>query len=252
MKKIGLQMYSLKNMTNTDMIGALKAVAKTKVKGIQFAGYMGHSAAQLKSVLADLGLTPMGSHIGIDAVSDNLNQVIDYSAELGERYIVVPGLHKHMHDSRDAWLRTAELLNGIGERVVQAGLTFGYHNHSFEFEEFDGQFGLYILLENTDPRYLRLELDTCWADVTGKMRSVDIMRKYAAHLELLHIKEMTAIGDPTALPIGKGAMDFPPIVELGKELGVQWYTIEHEAQDAPNDRVLADITEGAEYLYSLL
>lgn len=251
MKKIGLQMYSLRDYTDKDLIGTLKDVAGIGVKGIEFAGYFGHSAAELKGVLADLGLQPAGSHIGWDQLEtdDKLARVIEYSAALGDPYVICPGLPKEMWESRDAWLATAEKFNHVGEKVAAAGMKFAYHNHSFEFETYDGQFGLDILFDHVDPRWVRMELDTCWCDVTGKLKSVDYMRKRAAYLELLHIKEITAIGDPTGKVIGQGAMDFKAICALGKELGVTWYTIEHEERDGNE---LKDIAAGVKYLETIL
>jgi sugar phosphate isomerase/epimerase len=252
MKKIGLQMYSLRQYTEKDLIGTLRDVAGIGVKGIEFAGYCGHTAKELKKALADFGLVPAGSHVGwgmLDEETGDLNEVIGFSAELGEPYIICPGLPREMACSRSAWLKTAEQFNKIGEKVARAGMKFGYHNHSFEFEEFGGEFGLSILFDNVDPKYVRMELDTCWCDVTGRAKSVDIMRKYARHLELLHIKEITAIGNPAPKAIGEGAMDFKAICALGKELGVSWYTIEHEG-DEPD--ALQIIARGVRYLEGLL
>lgn len=252
MKNIGLQMYSLRQYTQDNLIGTLKDVAGIGVKGVEFAGYFGHSAKELKAVLADLGLQPAGSHIGwglIDEKTGDLSKVIDFSAELGDPYIICPSLPHEMTQSRSAWLNTAEKFNKIGEKTAKSGIKFAFHNHSVEFDEFDGEYGLSILYNNTDPRFVRMQLDTCWCDVTGRVKSVDFMKKHAAHLELVHIKEITAIGDPTAKMIGKGAMDFKAICALGKELGVAWYTIEHEGSE-PNS--LEIIAGGVKYLEALL
>jgi sugar phosphate isomerase/epimerase len=252
MKKIGLQMYSIRGQAQKDLIGALKDVAAIGVKGVEFAGNFGHSARELKNVVADLGMQPAGSHIGwqnLNEETGDIGKVIEYSAELGEPYIICPALAPDMRNSRSAWLATAEKFNRAGEKIAQAGMKFCYHNHSFEFEEFEGEYGLDILFGNVDPKYVRMELDTCWADVTGKVKSVDYMKKYASHLELLHIKEITAIGDPTACMIGRGAMDFKAICALGHELGVAWYTIEHEDE---GDDALQIIAGGVKYLESIL
>ena len=250
MKKIGLQMFSLRSKAQKDLIGALEDAARVGVKGIEFAGYFGRGAKELKGALSDLGLAPAGSHVGWDRLESKLNEAIDFSAELGEPYIICPALPAGMAGSRSQWLATAEKFMSVGEKVAAAGMKFAYHNHSFEFEEFDGEFGLDILLGSADPRFVRLELDTCWCDVTGKARSVDVMKKHAAHLELLHIKEMTAVGDPTAKPIGSGAMDFRAICALGRELGVAWYTIEHESDEEAG--ALGDIARGVKYLEGIL
>lgn len=252
MKRIALQMYSLRQYTKKDLLGALRDTAGIGVKGIEFAGYFGHSAKELKKALSDLGLAPAGSHVlwdMLDEETGDINEVIDFSAELGEPYIICPALPGDMADSRSAWLKTAEKFNRAGEKVARAGMKFAYHNHSFEFEEFDGESGLSILFDNVDPKYVRMQLDTGWCDVTGRARSLDIMRKHARHLELLHIKEIAAIGDPSPRVIGEGAMDFKSICALGKELGVQWYTIEHEG-DEPD--ALGIIARGVKYLEGLL
>lgn len=249
MKKIALQMYSLRQYTEKDLIGTLEKVAAIGIKGVEFAGYSGYSAKELKKVLSDLGLLPAGSHIGWDRFDKQLDEAIGYSAELGELYMICPWLRPEMINSREAWLATAEKFNRIGEKVAGSGMKFAFHNHSGEFAEFDGEFGLSILYNNTDPRYVRMELDTCWCDVTGKAKSVDFMRKHARHLELLHIKEITAIGDSTAKMIGTGAIDFKSICSLGKELGVAWYTIEHEGQE---DNALQIIAGGVKYLEGIL
>lgn len=252
MKKIGLQMYSIREQAEKDLIGALKDAAKVGVKGVEFAGYFGHSAKELKKALAGLGLQPAGSHVGwhmMDGENGDLGRVIDYSAELGEPYIICPGLPHEMISSRDAWLATAEKFNSIGEKVAGAGMKFGFHNHWAEFEEFEGEFGLDILFNNTDPRYVRMELDTCWCEFTGKAKAVDMMRRHADHLELLHIKELKAVGDAGALTIGTGAIDFKAVCALGKELGVAWYTIEHEGEMSG---ALQAIAGGVKYLEGIL
>ena len=249
MKKIGLQMYSMRKFTEKDLIAALKDVASIGVKGIEFAGYFGHSAKELKAKLAEFGLQPAGSHIGWDNFKDNLDATIAYSAELGEPYMICPSIPAEMCNSASAWLKTAELFSAVGEKVAAAGMKFCYHNHSFEFEEFEGKYGLDILFDNVDPRYVRMELDTCWCDVTGKLKAAEYMRKRAAHLELLHIKEITAIGNPAAKIIGQGAMDFKTICAVGKELGVAWYTIEHEGEEGDTLDIIA---QGVKHLEGIL
>jgi sugar phosphate isomerase/epimerase len=115
-----------------------------------------------------------------------------------------------------------DLFGALGDAAGTGvtGVEFAYRNHSFEFEPFGGESGFDILFSHVDPRHVRIELDTCWCDVSGRAKSVDIMRTYAAHPEILHIKEITAIGDPTPKVLGQGAMDFTAICALGRELSV--------------------------------
>lgn len=249
MAKTALQLYSLRHMTPTDMVGTIQTVARMGFEGIEFAGYFGMDAKELKKVMDDAGLAPMGSHTGIDALENNLEETIDYCLTLGQEYIVCPGIPTHYCNSRDAWLRTAEMFNRIGEKVVAAGMTFGYHNHSYEFEMFDGQFGLDILFSNTSPEYVKMELDTCWAENAG-VKSVDFMAKYPKHFKLLHIKDLAGIGKGHEhVIIGEGIVDFPAICSLGKKMGCPWFIIEHEHTQGD---VVADIQKGLDYLKTLL
>ncbi len=249
---IGLQLYSLKHAVQRDLIGALRQARQAGVDGVEFAGTQGRTARELRAVLGDLGLKAIGSHVDWPTLGegrDRLARAIEYGVELGQQYIVCPSLPWSMTDSRDAWLRTAEVFERIGRQVADAGMKFAFHNHSIELETHDGEPGLGILYRHADPRWVRMELDTGWCDVTGLVRSVDFLREHAAHAELLHIKEITAVGDPTARVLGQGAMDWPVICALGQSMGVPWYIVEHEGDE---DDPLQAITEGVSYLRGLL
>ncbi|MDD3244051.1 MAG: hypothetical protein PHD32_10055, partial [Eubacteriales bacterium] len=64
----------------------------------------------------------------------------------------------------------------------------------------------------------------------GKVKALDFMRKYADRCELVHVKDMAAVGDDTPVAVGEGVLDISAIVKLGKELGAQWFTVEYEAE----------------------
>ncbi|MDD4797554.1 MAG: sugar phosphate isomerase/epimerase [Eubacteriales bacterium] len=228
--KKGVQMFSVRHMTKTDLPGAIARMAKMGYDGIEFAGYFGHSAAQLRAVLDDCGVAAAGSHIGLDMLEHRLNEVIDFSAELGEKYVICPFIPQEYRDTKDAWLRTAALFERIGEQTARAGIALGYHNHDYSFFEFDGQFGIDLLYGNTSPEYVKMQLDVGNAEVTGKATALGLMRKYADRCALLHMKDIAAVGDHTDTPVGDGIMDIPAIVKLGKELGVDWYTVEYEGE----------------------
>lgn len=248
MEKIGLQLYSIKELTEKDFLGTLKQVAGIGYTGVEFAGYFGTPAKELKKALADFGLDPAGSHLGIHQLMDQLESCIEYSKELGDPFIVCPGLPKDMFSSADACLRTAQIFNRIGEKCREAGLQFYYHNHDFEFLKHNGQYILDIFVDNTEPDNLHVELDTYWVEYAG-LRSVDFMKKYGQRCSILHIKDMKSWTDKRNTEIGKGVMDFVEITALGKELGAKWYTIEQEEFEGDQ---LAAVAEGYRYLKGIL
>jgi sugar phosphate isomerase/epimerase len=248
MKNIGLQLYSIKELTGEDFIGTLEKVAKIGYTGVEFAGYFNTSAKDLKNALDTFGLKAAGSHIGINAIVDNLDEVIEYSLQINDPYIICPGLPVNMRDSADAYKRLAELFNKAGEKCKKHGIQFGYHNHDFEFEKFNGEYGLDLLTADTDPDLVHIELDTFWVEYCG-LKSVDFINKYKERCSLLHIKDMKSWEEKINTEIGKGVMDFKSITELGKNYNVKWYTVEQEEFDIPQ---LQSIEESFKYLNSIL
>ncbi len=249
MSKIGLQLYSIKELTQEDFLGTLEKVAKIGYDGVEFAGFFNTPAGELAKVLKDLNLEPAGSHTGLNMLQgDNLKSTIEYNLAINNRYIVCPGLPKSAWESAEAWKRTAELFNEIGRQCKDNGIQFGYHNHDFEFQKFDGEYGLDILVANTDPDLVHIELDTFWVEYTG-LRSVDFMKKYGKRCSLLHLKDMKSWDEKVNTEIGKGVMDFKEIVALAKELGTVWYTVEQEEFEIPQ---LQSIEESLKYVRSIL
>lgn len=248
MENIGLQLYSIKELTQKDFLGTLEKVAQIGYNGVEFAGYFDTSARELKKVLNGFGIQPAGSHIGIDKLQNDLKQVIEYSLEINDPYIICPGLPPHMRDSAEAYKRTAEAFNTIGLACKENGIRFAYHNHDFEFQTFDGEFGLDLLLKNTQPDLVFMELDTYWVEYSG-LKSVDFINRYRERCPVLHIKDMNNAEEKRNTEIGKGIMDFQEITAAGKKMGVQWYTVEQEEFTMPQ---LQSIGESLQYLRSIL
>lgn len=248
MEKIGLQLYSIKELTQQDLLGTLKQVAKIGYDGVEFAGYFNTPAKELKKAMDDLGLMQAGSHLGIDLLMNQLEATLAYSKELGDPYVVCPYLPTEMRNSADACKRTADAFNKIGAKCKEYGMQFYYHNHDFEFEKYDGEHALDIFVNNTDPDHLHIELDTFWVEYVG-LRSVDFIKKYGKRCSILHIKDMKSLEDKRNTEIGKGIMDFKEITTLGKSLDVKWFTIEQEEFEGDQ---LEAVEEGFHYLRSIL
>ncbi len=247
MEKIGLQLYSVKELCEKDFLGTIAEVAKIGYDGVEFAGYFGASAAKLKKALDDCGMKACGSHISIDALDKDLDGQIAYSLEIGSPYVICPYLGGNWVGSADAWKRTAEYFNVIGRKCVENGLLFGYHNHDFEFVKYDGRMAYDIMLDNADPNNLFIELDTFWVDYAG-MDLAGFMENYGKRIKLLHIKDRTSLEDKRNTEIGKGIIDVPAIVTAGKKLGSHWYIVEQEyfAMDQ-----LASVAQSLRYLRSI-
>jgi len=248
LKRIALQLYSIRELMQEDFSGSIKKVSGAGFTGVEFAGYYALESGEVKKILNDNGLLVAGSHDPIELLKNDLGRAIDFALDIGNKYIICPYYPEFVHGDADSFRRAAGLFNEIGEKCHKAGIRFGYHNHGFEFRTLDGVYGLEILLANTEPRYVCFELDTYWVQY-AQANPVEVIDKYKERCPLLHIKEMKSREDMVNTIIGKGVMDFKAIVASGKKYNVDWYVIEQEYFE--ND-LIESVEAGYKYLESIL
>ncbi len=248
MSKVGLQLYSIRELAQKDFFGTLEQVGKIGYDGVEFAGFYNANAKELKKVLDKSGLEACGSHTDIKLLTEQLEDVIKYNIEINNSYIICPGVPENMRNSADAWKKTAELFNKIGLKCKENGIQFGYHNHWIEFQKFDGEYGYDILAQHTQPDLVCLEIDTYWVEYAG-LKAVNFINKYSNRIPLLHIKDMLSVDDKKCTEIGKGIIDFKEIIGLGKKYGTKWYIVEQENFDIP---YMQSIEESLKYLKSII
>lgn len=228
MGKLGLQLYSIKDAAQQDLLGVLEKVANMGYEGAQFAGFFDHAAKDVKVKMDEVGIKAAGAHIQIEEVQDDLDQLLSYHDTIDNRLLICPYLPENMRTTEDDYKRTAELFNNVGEKVAKAGFSFGYHNHAFEFDLFNGKSGFELLYENTDPQLVKMELDCFWAAHAGNS-PVDIIEKYADRCMSLHIKDLKLInGKPVSTEIGTGTLDIHQLIKAGREHKVDWFVVEQE------------------------
>lgn len=223
-ERIGLQLYTLRNEMSRDFAGTLARVAELGFKEMEFAGYMGNTASQVRSMLDANGLTSPAAHIQLQAVRDNLDGEIESAVTLGQKYIVVPIVPANERTIAD-YHQHAEALNRAGEACRQAGVKMGYHNHSFEFEIVEGQRPYDILVEATDPELVAMELDLFWI-VNAGVDPVEYINKYPGRFPMLHVKDMDANRRMT--DVGRGTINFAELFSRVDTGGFEHYFIEHD------------------------
>jgi sugar phosphate isomerase/epimerase len=230
---VALQMYTLRDVAANDFAGTFKKVADLGYAGVELAGTGGLSAAELKKLLDGLGLQIAGNHVGLQLLESDLNAALDYNAEIGNKNVVCPYLPEERRKSADDYKTLAALLNKVGATCKERGMQLCYHNHAFEFDKFEGQAGLDILFENTDPDLVKAELDTYWVKYGGEDPAAYI-RKYSGRVPLVHLKDMTNDEKRTFAEVGEGTMDFNAIFEASEEAGVEWYIVEQDSCQRPS------------------
>ncbi len=227
-ENVGLQLYTLRKEMSQDFAGTLARVAGLGFKEMEFAGYMGNSADQVRSLLDANGLTSPASHIQLQAIRDNLEGEIEFAQTLGQKYIVVPVVAASERTIPD-YHRHAEALNRAGETCKAAGLKMGYHNHDFEFAIVDGQRPYDILMDETDPELVTMELDLFWITKAG-VDPLEYINKYPGRFSMLHVKDMDANGGMA--DVGRGTIKFAELFSHVDTGGFEHYFIEH---DNPGD-----------------
>lgn len=243
MAKIGLQLYSIKEISEKDFFGAIRLAVKYGYNGVEFAGFFNASSEDLKKLLYSEGIEPCGSHTSIDLLKNDFDRTVEYNLEIGNRYIVIPGIPEDMYGSGEAWLRTADTMNNLNARLKMNGLKLGYHNHAYEFEKFNGEYGYDILAQNTSDDIL-LEIDTFWIAYAGLDVNAYI-KKYRNRLELLHLKDIN--DDKISTEIGNGNMDFAEIIESADN--TEWIIVEQEHFSIPQE---VSIKTSCDYLKGLI
>ncbi|MCC6483705.1 MAG: sugar phosphate isomerase/epimerase [Armatimonadetes bacterium] len=224
---IAVQLYSVRDDCAKDFPGTLKAVADMGYAGVEFAGYYGYSAEELRTMLSELGLKCAGTHTGLDTITaQEIGTTIEFNKALGNRFLIVPGLPAERTSSRDAWLETARMFSQSAELAVAEGMRVGYHNHHIEFQALDGEWPWDTFFSNT-PKEVVMQLDTGNA-LVGGADPAPILKRYPGRALTVHLKEHSATNDKAL--VGEGDVNWPLIFDLCENIGsTEWYIVEQES-----------------------
>lgn len=230
--QVGIQLYSLRDRSQKDFLGTIREVADIGYKNVEFAGYYGHSAAEVRKVLNDTGVNAPSAHIGLTvndpAIWDNLKKQIEFAQELGLKKFVVPAYPLPETPMLDDVAKFADTIAQAATIVTEAGLAFGYHNHAFEFKLVDGKFVIDHLFDRVPANLLFAEFDLGWVKVGGQDPAAYV-RKYAGRVPLVHAKDFKADGSDAE--IGKGAVDWDSALAACVEVGVEYVIVEQEGYE---------------------
>ena len=249
--KIGLQVYSIRDDAAADFAAAMKKVKAMGYDGVELAGAYGLSAAEIKKVLAEVGLEAISAHIPLEEMEKDPDGVFAFYEEIGCRFAAVPWMSAERRPGTDRFEETVASIRNIGAKAKEHGIQLLYHNHDFEFVKVDGEYALDMLYRVIEPEYLATEIDTCWVNVAGEDPAAYV-RKYAGRAPIVHLKDFfmeenadkegmyELIGvakKANARPsfefrcVGHGKQSFPGIIEAAEEAGAGWLIVE---QDRPS------------------
>ncbi|MDR1526153.1 MAG: sugar phosphate isomerase/epimerase [Dysgonamonadaceae bacterium] len=216
-KNIGLQMYSLRGPIGDATIGidsVITAVGQMGYKYVENFGYnendgltYGLSPEELKAKLNTVGVDILSTHVRKDLPSEKTEAndaalwawwdkcIADHKV-MGAKYIVMPSMPTP--ETLEGLQAYCDYYNAVGEKCLEAGLKFGYHNHNYEFEKkyetADGNISMYdYLVQHTDPAKVFFQLDVYWA-IVGRRAPVELFEQYPGRFEVLHIKDSKELG----------------------------------------------------------
>lgn len=223
----GLILYTVRDDMKKDPLGTLEKVAAAGYEVVEAAGYSngklyGMKPAKFKRAVESLGMKLISSHTSI--TDKNVDQVIADASDAGLKYVIHPWMKS---GELDVFKKMADNLNRYGEKFKEAGIRFGYHNHSFEFEEKEGVLPYDLLLKSTDPDLVMFEMDLFWI-TKGGHNPWEYFAKYPGRFEIWHIKDMKGTGEKEMTEVGNGIIDFGKIFHLKDQAGMKYYFVEED------------------------
>ncbi len=184
MTEYGLQMYSVRDLAQKDLRGALKKVAELGYKHVEFAGFFGNSAEDVRAWLAEYDLTVSATHTGCAAITpDEIKKTIAYHQALGCTELIVPGAR---YSTPEELEYTIALLNYAEKKLAAAGITLGYHNHSKEF--YATPYGKVVMEEILARTNVHVEIDTFWLFNAG-LDPIPYLEAHKDRIHVIHLKD---------------------------------------------------------------
>jgi sugar phosphate isomerase/epimerase len=259
-KVVGLQLYSLRDQLPKDVKGGIAKVAAAGYKEVEPFGYSkehgfwGLDAKEFSTLLKDNGLKAPSAHFGMDEYfvqgkTDTLESYIEAANILGMSYVIVPSINGEVLKSADQFKEVASKMNKAAEICGKSGLKLGYHNHNFEWKPVDGTTFYDVLLKETDPKLVHMEMDIYWVVRAGQ-DPVELFKKNPGRFALCHLKDMDKTDHNLNTEIGRGAIDFKTILSYAKLAGLKHFIVEQE--NYTNIDPYVSITESAAYAKNIL
>jgi sugar phosphate isomerase/epimerase len=230
--RIGVQLYTVRDAVQRDLEGTLARVAAIGYQEVEFAGYAGRTAAQVRDAVRRAGLNAPSAHVPLATLGQGWSRVLDDAHTVGHRYLVMPWLDEKDRLNLDAYRRIADRLNRAGEAASRAGLRFAYHNHDFEFTPMENRLPYDVLLEATDPAHVLLELDLYWI-TKGGQDPLAYFARWPGRFPLVHVKDSAGPPEHRMADVGAGTIEWARIFAHRKQAGIEHFFVERDDPPDP-------------------
>jgi sugar phosphate isomerase/epimerase len=229
----GFQTFPIRDRLEKDFTGTLKTMAgfgyklvemcmPEDYKDIGFGTLVNTKPADLKSMITDSGLSCPSCHFGWGGLKDGLDARIAFAQGLGLTQMICSTFWLPATSTPDDYKKNAEQLNKIAEKIKAAGMVTGFHNHSMEFKELDGQLIYDALMGAFDPALVKMQFQT--EVITLGYKASTYFNKYPGRFISAHLSDWSA--DKKYVPIGQGMIDWTDFFQAAKTGGVKNFFVE--------------------------
>lgn len=155
------------------------------------------------------------------------DKAVEDAKTVGIKYMVCAFLSPEERGDLNHYKYIAEQLNKAGERCKKSGIQLCYHNHDFEFAAQDGKLPYDILLNDTDPNLVKMEMDIYWVEKAGK-DPVTLINQHPGRFPLWHVKDMDNTSDKAFTEVGNGTINFKGIFAQANKAGLKYFFVEQD------------------------
>lgn len=287
LKSIGIQLFSIPKLLEKDLRGAINMLSRMGYKevelygpfpfssdsaksrwksvtpklGFEGSGFFNQNIVEFNTILKEFDLKATSAHIDLETLQTRMPQLGEAARILGLECVGIPSIPGDKRTSLDDYKKMADEFNKIGEQAKKEGLKFIYHNHGYGLKEIEGKTPLNVIIENTDPNLVYLEMDIYWT-TAGGANPLHYLESYPNRYFAMHLKDMKKLvhfsGDggtsdqwielfPYMTAVGSGVLDIKSIVQTGKKMGVKHFYVEQDMVDHPENVLMRSI----EYLKAI-
>ena len=246
-RPLAVQLYSVRLLAQADLARILNRVAQLGYQGVEFAGYYGHAADEIRRMLEENHLRVAGAHVKLETLlGEELAGTVGFNREMGNRTLIVPSIPEAYRHTIQGWRDAGRQLKELAAKLRTSGFTLGYHNHAHEFERIGGElpFDAFFDAAGTD---IKVQLDVGHA-LQGGADPVDVLRRYRHRIASVHIKDYAP--GKGIVEFGEGAMDWRSVfTAILSDRHIEWCISEEEAQSCRDDHcITGSIRKIREYL----
>lgn len=229
--RLAAQLYTVRDFTKTaeDFAASLRKIRDMGYSAVQVSAIGPIPHEEVKAIVDDLGLTICNTHISYDRLWNDLDSVIEQHNLWNCKHVAIGSLPPNYREDGEAgYQRFAAEAAQVGEKLYAAGLTFSYHNHSFEFVRFGKRTALDVIYDESDPRYLQAEIDTYWVQHGGGDPAAWVKRM-TDRMPVVHLKDMVIMDNQQVMAeVGEGNLNWPAVLQACQEANVEWYAVEQD------------------------